>query len=100
MKPHTKLYIKSLGYDISDFMPCEISGQKGVDIHHIVDRTNRIENLMLLTREIHAKYGEVKSKMSYLLIAHRAFLSDNGVKFDKNWFKEQIEKYSIYEDNS
>jgi len=100
MKAHTKLYINSLGYDITDFMPCEISGNKGVDIHHIVNRENRIENLMLLTRELHAKHGEIKSDMVYLLETHRNFLDINGVKFDNNWFEEQINKYSIYDNRN
>ena len=97
MKPHTKIYINSLGYDISDFMPCEITGNKGVDIHHIVNRENRIENLMLLTRELHAKHGEIKSDMVYLLTIHREFLENNGVRFSNDWFDEQINKYSIYD---
>jgi len=93
MKKHTKIYMNALGYDISDFMPCEITGKKGVDIHHIVNRENRIENLMLLTREKHAELGEVKSKMVYLLETHRLFLDVNGVPFDNSWFNEQINKY-------
>ena len=94
MKPHTKIYMKALGYDISDFMPCEVTGQRGVDIHHIVNRENRIENLMLLTREAHSKYGEIKDKMVFLMETHRAFLQANGVPFNKLWFKDKIEHYS------
>ena len=97
MKKHTKIYINSLGYDETDFMPCEITGRKGVDIHHIVNRENRIENLMLLTREKHVELGEIKSKMVYLLETHRNFLDVNGVKFNNNWFEEQINKYKQYE---
>lgn len=93
MKVHTKIYMKALGYDISDFMPCEITGSKGVDIHHIVNRENRIENLMLLTREVHANVGEIKSKMVYLLEEHRLFLDVNGVSFDNEWFELHINKY-------
>ena len=98
MKAHTKIYIKELGYDISDFMPCELSGGLGVDIHHIVNRENRIENLMLLTIELHSRFGEIKTAMVFLLERHREFLYTNGVKFDNNWFEEQIKRYSIYED--
>lgn len=93
MKKHTKIYMNALGYDISDFMLCEITGKKGVDIHHIVNRENRIENLMLLTREAHSQYGEIKNKMVYLLETHRLFLEVNGVRFDNSWFNEQINKY-------
>ena len=93
MRKHTKIYIDSLGYDTCDFMPCEITGSRGVDIHHIVNRENRIENLMLLTRVKHVELGEIKSKMTYLLETHREFLEVNGVKFDNNWFEEYINKY-------
>ena len=96
MKNHTKIYMKALGYDETDFMPCEITGRKGVDIHHIVNRDNRIENLMLLTREKHIELGEIKSKMYYLLETHMNFLDTNGVKFDAHWFGEQMYKYRQY----
>ena len=96
MKNHTKVYIKSLGYHNTDFMPCEISGQKGIDIHHIVDREDRIENLMLLTRELHKDLGEVKSKTYFLLEIHMQFLELSGVKFDVKWFNEQMQKYEAY----
>jgi hypothetical protein len=96
MKKHTKIYMDALGYDECDFMPCEITGSKGVDIHHIVNRENRIENLMLLTREKHLELGEIKSKMAFLLIRHRHFLNMNGVKFDNSWFKLYIDKYIQY----
>ena len=93
MRKHTRIYIDSLGYDTCDFMPCEITGSRGVDIHHIVNRENRIENLMLLTRVKHVELGEIKSKMTYLLETHREFLEVNGVKFDNKWFEEYINKY-------
>ena len=97
MRKHTQIYIKALGYHVTDFMPSELTGLKGVDLHHIVNRDNRIENLMLLTREEHQRLGEIKSKMVYLLEAHLKFLEDNGVKFSYDWFDEQINKYSIYD---
>lgn len=97
MKKHTKLYLNVLGYDITDFIPSEISGQRAIDLHHIVNREDRIENLMALTRKEHISFGEIKSKMHYLLNKHRQFLEVNGVNFSQDWFNEQLEKYSIYE---
>tara|TARA_R110000772_G_scaffold113717_1_gene218035 strand:+ start:913 stop:1209 length:297 start_codon:yes stop_codon:yes gene_type:complete len=97
MKKHTKIYMAALGYDETDFMPCEITGRKGVDIHHIVSRENRIENLMLLTREKHVELGEIKSKMAFLLIKHRQHLVNNGVKFSEKWFEEYVNKYASNE---
>ena len=97
MKQHTKIYLKALKYYPEDFMPSELSGFKGIDIHHVVNRDNRIENLMLLTRDEHLKYGEIKSEMTYLLRAHRKFLRDKNVIFDNSWFEHYINKYSIYD---
>ena len=97
MKKHTSIYLKALGLHETDYMACELTGSPGIDIHHIVNRENRIENLMLLTREKHIEFGEIKSKMSWLLRQHRSFLDICGVTYSKSWFVEQIEKYSIYE---
>ena len=94
MKKHTKIYIDTCGFTDTDFMPSEISGAKGIDIHHIVNRENRIENLMLLTREEHAKLGEVKSKMFFLLITHKNYLDSIGVNYDEEWFNKYLMKYA------
>lgn len=72
MKKHTKIYFEHYGYDISDFIPCEICGAKAVDIHHIDARgmggTNKdnINNLMALCRECHIYYGDKKEFKDYL----------------------------------
>lgn len=62
MKKHTKIYMEVMGYDTSDFVPCEICGAEAVDIHHIEPRgmggsrdADRIDNLMALCRECHNK---------------------------------------------
>lgn len=93
LKKHTKIYLKALGYDTTDFIPSELSGQRGVDLHHIVNRENRIENLMCLTRDEHIENGEIKDRMVFLLKRHRDFLSENGVKFCNKWFNEKINFY-------
>ena len=71
MKKHTKIYFKALGYNLNDFIACEISGQPAIDIHHLISRgrggTDRIENLMALTRELHIKLGD-KNQYMYKLI--------------------------------
>ena len=99
MQKHTKIYFKSLGHVPGDFIACEISGQPAIDIHHLISRgrggTDRIENLMALTRELHIKLGDKQQYMYKLLITHRQFLEDNGVKFDNNYFNELIKKYEI-----
>jgi hypothetical protein len=44
------------GYGEQDFVPCEVNGEKAVDIHHIHGRgkgKDVIENLMALCRDHH-----------------------------------------------
>ena len=96
MIKYKKIYADAFGYIQGEYVSSELSPNRGVDIHHIVGREERIENLIAVTREEHLKYGEVKSAYVFLLTKHMNFLEDNGVKFDYKWFEEQINKYSIY----
>jgi ribosome-binding protein aMBF1 (putative translation factor) len=77
MKKHTQVYLKHFKYDTSDFIPCEVCGNKAVDIHHIInrgmgatDQINIIENLMAVCRECHIKYGDKKEHLEYLQRIH------------------------------
>lgn len=89
----------SLGYDVTDFMPSELTGSKAIDIHHIIGRgkcgRDRIENLMAVTREEHLKYGDKIKHMVMLLTKHRDFLITRNISFEDDWFNEKI---SMYED--
>ena len=40
MIKYKKVYLDALGFDECDFIPCEISGLLGVDLHHIIGRGN------------------------------------------------------------
>jgi len=98
---HTALYMSCFGYGDADFVPSEISGLKCQDVHHISSRgaggtktEDRIENLMGLTREEHMEYGDKKQHMAMLYAVHMDFMEKSGVKFDKKWMLDQIEKYS------
>lgn len=96
MKKHTQIYFDAFGYDKDDpttFIPSEISGEKAVDLHHIVTREDRIENLMYLTRQEHSDFGEIKEFMVYLLKIHRRVLQLNNIPFDNDWFEKYITKY-------
>jgi hypothetical protein len=77
MKAHTKIYMKAFGYDLTDFIPCEVCGSKAVDIHHIEARgmggskdADRPENLMALCRKCHETYGDKKQYMEFLINLH------------------------------
>ncbi|KQC33983.1 hypothetical protein AAU57_12065 [Nonlabens sp. YIK11] len=97
MRKHTQIYMDALGFDKTDFMPCELSCQQGIDVHHVIGRgkggEDRIENLMLLTRELHHKLGDKKEHMVYLLTKHMNYLAVNSVDFDIKWFDEKIKYY-------
>ena len=71
-------YFNHFGYDISDFIPCEVCGKTAVDIHHIEARgiggskeADSIDNLMALCREDHIKYGDKKQYKQFLKNKHQ-----------------------------
>jgi 5-methylcytosine-specific restriction endonuclease McrA len=77
MKKHTKIYLEFFGYDISDFIPCEMCGSKSTDIHHIEARgmggsklKDNIENLQALCRPCHILYGDKKQYKELLKTVH------------------------------
>lgn len=77
MKNHTKTYLNYFGYDTTDFISCEMCGQKAVDIHHIEARAmggsktkDVIENLMALCRPCHVLYGDKKQYKELLKTVH------------------------------
>jgi len=85
MKRHVKIYLDAMGYDTSDFIPCEVCGAEGVDVHHIIFRSHggsdTIDNLMALCRECHNRehFGRAKGTEEMQRI-HQAF--SNRKKMD------------------
>lgn len=76
MKKHTKIYVDHFGW--SDFYPCEVCGDRAVDIHHIHPRgmggsktKDVIDNLMALCRSCHLGYGDKKQFVKFLEEHHR-----------------------------
>lgn len=77
MKKHTKIYMDFFGYGIEDYVPCEVCGNRAVDIHHIdargmggSDNKDVIENLMGLCRSCHVELGDKKQHIDYLKQKH------------------------------
>lgn len=70
------------GYDISDFIPCEVCGAQAQDIHHIECRgmggtkqADTIQNLMAVCRDCHVSFGDKKEHKDYLQNIHDYFIS-------------------------
>lgn len=70
-----------MGYDVSDFIPCEVCKSKAVDIHHIEPRgmggdpkakKDVIENLMALCRPCHEFYGDKEQFKEALINKHQS----------------------------
>jgi len=97
MKQYKQVYCDAFGFDVGDWIPCEVTGKTAIDIHHIVTREDRIENLMAVTREVHAEFGEIKSCMCELLRRHRDVLTMRKIKYDREWFRQWIKHYKQYE---
>ena len=81
MKNYTKIYLDFFGYDIGDFIACEVCGDRAVDINHIERKgmggsktKDYIENLIALCRSCHLKAdfgsGETKLTKEYLKEIH------------------------------
>ena len=82
MKKHTKIYMSFFGYDVSDFIPCEVCGREAQDIHHIECRgmggtkqADTIQNLMAVCRDCHIGYGDKKYYKEYLQNIHDYYIS-------------------------
>lgn len=85
MQRHTQIYMNYFGYDISDYMQCEIPGcgERVVDVCHIdargmggdpLHKKDVIENLMGKCRGHHDFYGDKKEHKPYLKEVHLNFM--------------------------
>ena len=86
MQKHTKLYLESMGYDISDYIPCEVCEAQAVDIHHIEARgmggtkkPDTIDNLMALCRECHINFGDLEVFKDHLKHINQLRIRERGI---------------------
>jgi len=77
LKSYTKLYYKHFGYDVCDFVSCEICGAQAVDVNHIKARgmggtkkPDDINNLMAVCRSCHIEYADKKQHLDFLIEKH------------------------------
>lgn len=68
MKKYKKVYIDYFGYDVTDYIGCEICKKPSVDIHHLIAKgmggsktKDYIENLIAVCRECHVKCHSSKA---------------------------------------
>jgi len=94
MKRHTKIYMESLGYEVGDFIPCEVTGREATDVHHITARgmggnpsgsKDCIENLMALCREQHDEFERMEVPKRHQYRLHYEFLRSRGVTPNEQW---------------
>ena len=85
MKKHTKIYFDFFGFDESDFISCEICGNKANDIHHIEARgmggsktKDFIENLQAVCRKCHDSYGDKTEFKELLKRVHLKYMEIYG----------------------
>jgi len=87
MKKHTKIYLQEMGFDTTDWIPCELCGKTAVDINHINARgmggsktKDNIENLMAVCRDCHIEYGDKKQYKGLLQATHIAYMRRRKTK--------------------
>ena len=77
------------GYDVSDFICCEVCGAQAVDLHHIEPRSmggnpkgdkDSIENLMALCRKCHDSKGDRKEWKDWLKKLHKIKMDEHDRK--------------------
>ena len=87
MKKHTKIYLQEMGFDTTDWIPCELCGKTAVDVHHLQARgqggsktKDNIENLMAVCRDCHIEYGDKKQYKGLLQATHIAYMRRRKTK--------------------
>jgi 5-methylcytosine-specific restriction endonuclease McrA len=85
MKKYTKQYFSYFGYALDDFLPCEVCGNRAVDLHHIDCKgmggsklKDNVENIMAVCRQCHVNFGDKKEHIEFLKETHLNFLYENG----------------------
>ena len=89
-----------MGFDTSDFIPCVISGEQAVDIHHIEARgmggtikEENINNIMASTRDIHLFFGDKTKYKNWLKKVHENYLQTGQPWIEENSDCEILNEY-------
>lgn len=102
MEKHRKAYMDYFELSREDFAPCEVTGGKGSDVHHIFGRVeceawkrygitqeDDIENLMFLSRDVHQWAGQNENFNEWLMENHLRFLEDGIPAFERNPYSKE-----------
>jgi len=75
-----------MGYDDTDYIPCECCNKPATDIHHIHARgmggrgsADEISNLMALCRKCHEHYGDKTAWRPFLTERHKYWMKKCGL---------------------
>ena len=87
MKRHVKIYLDAFGFDGLSPLECEACNRwNGTDVHHIEARgmggskhADTIDNLMLLCRECHIRYGDKKQFKDWLKRVHAQYMERHQI---------------------
>ena len=92
MKTHTQIYLIHYGYDETDFIGCELCGNKAVDIHHLVAERmggsktkDDIENLIAVCRECQNKCHSNKYFNDRAKIMHDIRIDIKPLSVNQGW---------------
>lgn len=96
MKNHTKVYLKFFDYDEGDFIPCEVTGNRAMDISHNDPRgmggrpnddLDTPENLMALTRDLHNYLEQNPNIGWWFQLVHMNFMVTRKPYYESKWSK-------------
>tara|TARA_B100000768_G_scaffold77834_1_gene74034 strand:- start:244 stop:522 length:279 start_codon:yes stop_codon:yes gene_type:complete len=90
MTKHLKIYLEYFGFDVTDYIQCEVCFSPADDIHHIDARgmggsktKDYIENLQAVCRPCHIRYGDKTKYKEQLKEIHLNYMKRYGTKQNK-----------------
>jgi 5-methylcytosine-specific restriction endonuclease McrA len=74
MQKHVRNYLDYFNYSPEEIILCEVCGKRGVDLHHIIYRSqggsDDVDNIICLSRDCHTKAHNNELTKEYLKEIH------------------------------